>query len=213
MIERSMPARSFPLLGLYAPRVLVAGAPSATFRETASNNDFQADCKAHVYTGITAWKVEEIRRRLQSEGKTITQIAANRWEIDTHEYGIVLWAQYNAVAQELYLDIKTISRTFGFPRCSDVWEEIDKQIGIVQGLADPLPSPPPVKTVVEPPPVPVPVVEYPNPIDERPATGTPSVHDEPGASSPSTSVAMKALPIALVAAAILLPIAFVIAGD
>jgi hypothetical protein len=143
------------MLTMRPRRVLIRahGAPSGV-QEIPSANAFEADCKAHVYSGITQWKIDEIVRRLTSQGATIA--GANPWTADMHQHGVVLYGHWNATTQQLYVDIKAISRTLGFPTCAQVWGAVDPQIAEVQVLQDPVNPQPAPGTVPAPSPPPAP---------------------------------------------------------
>ena len=56
-------------------------------------------CEAHVYQGITPYKIGVIRQRLVGEGATIT--GDNPWDADMHSAGVVLHAAWAEATKTL----------------------------------------------------------------------------------------------------------------
>ena len=96
-------------------------------------------CEAHVYQGITPYKIGVIRQRLVGEGATIT--GDNPWDADMHSAGVVLHAAWAEATKTL---VVTITDKSWYASCNAVWSEVDKQIHDVQALPEPVsPSPTP----------------------------------------------------------------------
>ena len=166
------------------------------YRSVAPRYTFQPNCdNARIYDGMTPFKIGEMVKRLSKPlnpgdpTPTITGTGNGPWYVDTHNHGVVIFGEWDPAKQELYVDFSGISRTFGLPTCNQVWNEVGRQIEIVQALPEPVAAPAPV-VVASPP-----VVVAPPPVDVQPPPApVPAVVSPPAAPVDYGSVAMQVDP-------------------